>query len=724
MKKRLLFITLLLVTQLLSVISVYAQFFPTTTHAPCGACVPSQSYSVVSGTPSVSNKDMQGGQNPWMSAQGSIIQLPSPVSIVKGYQTDPPGNDAYGTFLTLQSGPASKDKVKFIVSGFIPGTQYTMEYGVSSSKTQFSNFGTSSIMEIGSVGDFPVLLATSQVNFDANSVNKWQLRYVQFTPTTSEVSFTLSGNTSVGTGFVNFDIWSKPLHCILPKDKQVVLTSTQVTTKYPHPYKTVELTNLIDVNSKPVGADVVWKMTSDVNGMIIPSGSNELVSVSPGEYYAFYYHKANACYSLESVASTSKVTVTYVPTQVPLKFGASIAIKCPNSSYHLSNKVLNPEGVVRWFDNNKHQGEPINEIVTQPGTYYAFYYNTFEDAYSVATSTSAVTVSFETPCCNAGTNQVTVQSNEITNSCPKSTADLTTTTLNFNVPLNTELVWFDNPNHTGSKINDPTAVGQGLYYAFIYDAGVPCYNTDNSTAQVKVDINPCLNNVQLNIKAALQGSMSAAGSKMRNDLQTYNGTGLLPTTSPYPVAATSYPSINNVAGVAGEVVDWILVEIRSSAAPQTVLQSATLLLKPDGTVVNRNGQTPTFNPQSGSVRIVLKHRNHLAIMSNPIQNFSAGSTLSYDFTTALSQASNEFGSPDQMIQKNGIWCMRVGDLNANQDFSVNGVDGSYFNVQFKQDVYDVYDRADLDMDGFVDGVDGSLFNTNFYLDIYSTIINY
>jgi hypothetical protein len=68
--------------------------------------------------------------------------------------------------------------------------------------------------------------------------------------------------------------------------------------------------------------------------------------------------------------------------------------------------------------------------------------------------------------------------------------------------------------------------------------------------------------------------------------------------------------------------------------------------------------------------------------------------------------------------------MRVGDLNANQDFSVNGVDGSYFNVQFKQDVYDVYDRADLDMDGFVDGVDGSLFNTNFYLDIYSTIINY
>jgi hypothetical protein len=155
-----------------------------------------------------------------------------------------------------------------------------------------------------------------------------------------------------------------------------------------------------------------------------------------------------------------------------------------------------------------------------------------------------------------------------------------------------------------------------------------------------------------------------------------------------------------------------------------VLQSKSLLLKPDGSIVDRNGQVPTFNPQSGSVRLAIKHRNHLAILSNPILNFSAGASLSYDFTTSLSQASNEFDAPDQLVQKNGILCMRVGDLDMNQDFSVNGVDGAYFNIQFRNDVYDVYDRADLNMDGFVDGVDGALFNMNFYLDVYSTLINY
>lgn len=728
MKMKLLFITLLIgVCSLLSK-SAYAQFFPETVHAPCVNCVPSSAYKIISGSPSVSNKSMQGGQSPWVSAQGAIIELPSSVSVQNGYQTSNPASSDYGTFLTLKSGPAGKDKVQFKVGGFIPGVTYTMEYGVASSKTQLSGFGSTATLQIASVETFPTLLATGETNFDANSYNKWLLRFIQFTPTTSEISFTLSGNTTVGTGFVNFDIWTRALHCILPPDKQVVLNTTQVSTKYPFPYKTVDLAgsafNLVDQNAVPVSADVIWQTSPDPNKLaVIPTIQGGGVVVGPGDYYAFYYHKVNDCYALQSIASTSKIAVNYVPTQVPLNLGSTISIKCPNTSYVLTNKVLPSEvGSVVWFNNNKHLGEPIpNATVTQPGTYYAFYYSKSEGAYSVSTSTSSVTVTFETPCCQAGTAQVTVQPTAISNTCPAVTADLTTTVTN--VPPNTQLVWFNNATHTGSPISNPSAVSAGTYYAFFYDPALNCYNTDNSTAQVKVTTTFCASSVQLSLKAALQGAMPSSGSKMKNELQIYGGTGLLPTMSPYSVLS-SYPSINNVSGGVGEVVDWILVEIRNGSSPQTVLQSASLLLKPDGTIVDRNGLTPKFNPQAGPVRVAIKHRNHLAVMSNLIQNFSAGSTLSYDFTTALSQASNAFGDPAQMVQKNGVWCMWAGDVNTTQDLGIDATDtnGLYnSNLLAPIDTYTIYD---VNMDGGVDATDSNLLYGNNLVSPYSSLINY
>jgi len=723
MKRYLLSITLLLVKLLLISTFTFAQFFPESVHAPCTNCVPSGNYSVISGTPSVSSVALQGGQYQWRNQQGAVIQLPSPVSVALGYTTVSPGSSSYGTFLTLLSGPVAKDKVEFIVSGFIPGVQYTMEYAVSSSRTLSSNFGSSATLQIGSVGPVPTLLATSKTDFGSN-VNQWLKKFVQFTATTTEISFALSGNTDIGSGFVNFDIWSKPLHCILPKDKQVVLTSTQVNTRFPGPYKTVDLGTTIDAGSMPVGASVVWKLTNSINGANIPITPDGTV-VAPGEFYAFYYHAANTCYALESVVSTAEVTVNYVPTQVPLKLGGStLSIKCPDSTFNLSNKLAyaGDASTVKWFNNNKHLGQPIeNAIISQSGTYYPFYYSNSTGAFSVATSTSFVTVNFETPCCKAGKDQVAVQPSSITNTCPSMTADLTTTVAN--VPLNTQLVWFNNPAHTGNAVSNASAVGAGTYYAFFYDPVLNCYNTDNSTAQVKVTTTLCASNVQLSLKAALQGAISGGALKMKNDLQTYGGTGLLPTSAPY-TASSSYPSINNPAGAVGEVVDWVFVEIRSGSSPQTVLQTKSLLLKPNGSIVDRNGLPATFNPQSESVRVVVKHRNHLAIMSNPIPNFSAGSTLNYDFTTALSQASNEFGDPPQMVQKNGIWCLWVGDINSSQDLIIDASDFNDVYEVNKVAPFDVYSIADLNMDGIVDASDYNLEYFNNVIAPYSSLINY
>lgn len=522
-------------------------------------------------------------------------------------------------------------------------------------------------------------------------------------------------------GIVGLDIEGVVPICALTNDQVQI---AQDSLKNACPATTVDL-NLALTTPAPNGFSYKWYTSQN---HLANFAVADPTKVSQGTYYAFLFDPVAGCYNTN--ASQAKVVVSIekccsISSQVQLTT-SSISNVCPAISANLNSAYSSapPHNYsIVWYTNPNHTGNPVPDPSSVgTGTYYAFLYNFVEDCYNTSTSTAVVNVQLTMCVCKAGTNQVKLSSNTATNKCSATTVNLTTLNLS-NIPSGTALVWFINPSHTGSPIADPTAVTAGTYYAFIYDAAMNCYNTASSTAQVKVTINPCVTNVLLNLKVAIQGVMPSSGLKMNNELQTYGGTGLLPTTSPY-IPLSSYPDINKVDGVVGEVVDWISVEIRSGSSPATVLQTKSLLLKTNGVIVEANGQAPTFNPQTESVRIVVKHRNHLAVMSNLIQNFSSGSVVSYDFTIGLSQASNTFGDPPQMVQKNGMWCMLPGDLNAMQDFFVDGVDGSFLKVQFKADVYNTYDRADINMDGFVDGVDGSLFNTSFYQDIYSTLINY
>jgi hypothetical protein len=228
-------------------------------------------------------------------------------------------------------------------------------------------------------------------------------------------------------------------------------------------------------------------------------------------------------------------------------------------------------------------------------------------------------------------------------------------------------------------------------------------------------------NVPLSIKVFLEGDMGA-GATMRTDLQNYFGgnTGLLPTTSPYGAPTNTYAAINNPAGAAGLVADWVKVEVRlASTGYSTAAETQSLLLKSDGTIVTSAGTVPVFAAQVGTVRLVITHRNHLAIMSNDVTAFN--SAKSYDFSTALSQASNA-GDPPQMKLVNGVYTMIAADVNI--DYAIDGTDGSIYNNDFNAGTFDVYTASDLNMDGVVDGSDGSYFNTNFNAGYFSTLINY
>jgi hypothetical protein len=197
-----------------------------------------------------------------------------------------------------------------------------------------------------------------------------------------------------------------------------------------------------------------------------------------GDYYAFSFNQAKQC--LNTGYSTTKFSIKAVP-QVAL-LSESISNVCPAPTVDLhSLEVVVPSGaVVKWFIDDAHV-YPVTGNVWS-GTYYAFYYDQSSNCFNTNKSTAKVTVT-ATGCavCNAGTNQAFAET-VISLGCGKASVDLMASVV---PPAGTELVFYDNPTHTGTPLAN-TNVGAGTYYAFFHDAVNNCFNTDNSTAKLDV----------------------------------------------------------------------------------------------------------------------------------------------------------------------------------------------------------------------------------------------
>jgi hypothetical protein len=195
----------------------------------------------------------------------------------------------------------------------------------------------------------------------------------------------------------------------------------------------------------------------------------------------------------------------------------------------------------------------------------------------------------------------------------------------------------------------------------------------------------------------------------------------IPTTSPYNTATRTYAQVQNPAGPAGVVSDWVLIQIRDAADPSIILESRSLLVKPNGSVVDVTGGLPVFENRPADVQVAVFHRNHLAVMSNPVEFI--GTQVNYDFTTGLSQAFRvDPGDPNPMVQVNGRWCMWLGEFQA--DGLVDGLDFSPTQVQFNQTLFDEYLYSDFNFDGVSDGLDVSAIISVLNQSVYNFQIYY
>jgi hypothetical protein len=165
------------------------------------------------------------------------------------------------------------------------------------------------------------------------------------------------------------------------------------------------------------------------------------------------------------------------------------------------------------------------------------------------------------------------------------------------------------------------------------------------------------------LKVFLQGPWN--GTDMNTHLLD---NGLIPLEQPYVSAPWNYNGTEEVDAIPDDVVDWVLVELRTGLAASTVeARRAGFLLK-DGSVVDLDGSSSLsfYSVTQGDYYIVVKHRNHLAVMSATPQTLSVSSTT-YDFTDDIGKAYQNAGLLyDQMATLSaGVFGMWGGDVNVN-----------------------------------------------------------
>ena len=181
---------------------------------------------------------------------------------------------------------------------------------------------------------------------------------------------------------------------------------------------------------------------------------------------------------------------------------------------------------------------------------------------------------------------------------------------------------------------------------------------------------PTQNNIiNLSIKIFLQGPFN--GNSMSDALRALN---MVPTSDPYPSlgyshvggggATTSFP-ILTVTGV-NAIVDWVIVEVRSTTSPTQRLYTTAALLQRDGDVVATDGVSPLTIPlQANSYYIAVRHRNHLGIMTASPIALSANTTLDFNTTTT-------YGT-DAMYSSGGYKMMWAGDVTFDGVIKYTGV---------------------------------------------------
>ncbi len=194
-------------------------------------------------------------------------------------------------------------------------------------------------------------------------------------------------------------------------------------------------------------------------------------------------------------------------------------------------------------------------------------------------------------------------------------------------------------------------------------------------------------NTLLAAKVFLQGPYDTVNDEMTTNLNASD----IPTTSPYSEDARTVSSIPT------DITDWVLVQLRSTIDGSAVVSHSAFLHK-DGRIVADNGTSGDIPlaVDAGSYYIVVKHRNHIAVMSDETHGLATSSSTLYDFTTGTDKYRDAAGKE----LETGVYGMYYGDTDAS-----GTVDASDRAATWNDRNNTGYQDSDCDLSGTVDASD-------------------
>ncbi len=227
----------------------------------------------------------------------------------------------------------------------------------------------------------------------------------------------------------------------------------------------------------------------------------------------------------------------------------------------------------------------------------------------------------------------------------------------------------------------------------ITSSGAMAVGNDSLATEVKIDLDLFL-------------SGPYAGSSLMDD--DLRAGGHLPTDEPFGGLGFTHhgfgggeSAVSTVFDVTGNeaIVDWVLVEVRNGNDSADIKATVPAFLRRDGSIVNLDGASSLSLPgiDEGNYFMVVKHRNHLGVMSaNKIA--LSGTPVAYSFTT---DPTKSFGGLNALEDfGDGNYGLIGGDFNHNGQVQNTDVTGLLPNLGNSG-----YLQGDLDMNSQTQNTD-------------------
>jgi len=185
--------------------------------------------------------------------------------------------------------------------------------------------------------------------------------------------------------------------------------------------------------------------------------------------------------------------------------------------------------------------------------------------------------------------------------------------------------------------------------------------------------NLALTGVNLSARVLLQGAYQSDTGLMRDDLQTG---GLLPLAQPYSAAPFEYNGTEvatpEILAQPGQdaAVDWVLLELRETAAPFALLAQRAAILQRDGDVVEPDTGAVVLNfadVVTGDYRVSIRHRNHSGVLTAAALPLSTDVTL-IDFSNPQVDVIGD----ESRVRAGAFSLLWAGDVNQDQRIIANG----------------------------------------------------